>query len=128
MKLTSSRAIAAQMTVVFFPRAPSARYRAVRQFCRNARDAVPLLSLSHCQTGEGVRSGFPPPISTTRRPPADKKAPDRPRVSVRTLIPLARGSKTLKGLTPYEFICKLWTKEPERFMLDPLHQMPGLNI
>jgi len=39
----------------------------------------------------------------------------------------ARRLKTLKGLTPYEFICKLWTKEPERFTLDPLHQLPGLN-
>ena len=39
----------------------------------------------------------------------------------------ARRLKTLKGLTPYEFICKLWTKEPQRFTLDPLHQMPGLN-
>jgi transposase InsO family protein len=40
----------------------------------------------------------------------------------------AKRLKTLKGLTPYEYICKVWTKEPERFMLDPLHQMPGLNI
>jgi transposase InsO family protein len=40
----------------------------------------------------------------------------------------ARRLKTLKGLTPYEFICKLWTKEPERFILNPLQQMPGLNI
>jgi len=40
----------------------------------------------------------------------------------------ARRLKTLKGLTPYEFICKLSTKEPERFILDPLHHMPGLNI
>ncbi|MBY5356722.1 transposase family protein [Rhizobium leguminosarum] len=39
-----------------------------------------------------------------------------------------RRLKTLKGLTPYEFICKQWTKEPERFRLDPTHQMPGLNI
>jgi transposase InsO family protein len=39
-----------------------------------------------------------------------------------------RRLKTLKGLTPYEFICKCWTSEPERFMLNPLHQMPGLNI
>ena len=39
----------------------------------------------------------------------------------------ARRLKTLKGLTPYEFICKQWTLEPERFRLDPLHQMPGLN-
>ena len=38
-----------------------------------------------------------------------------------------RRLKTLKGLTPYEFICKIWTKEPERFKLDPIHQMPGLN-
>src|SRR3954447_11836295 len=38
----------------------------------------------------------------------------------------ARRLKTLKGLTPYEFICKRWTLEPERFRLDPLHQMPGL--
>ncbi len=40
----------------------------------------------------------------------------------------ARRLKTLKGLTPYEFICKAWTKEPRRFILNPLHQMPGLNI
>jgi IS30 family transposase len=39
-----------------------------------------------------------------------------------------RRLKTLKGLTPYEFICKCWTNEPDRFSLDPIHQMPGLNI
>ena len=38
-----------------------------------------------------------------------------------------RRLKTLKGLTPYEFICKIWTSQPERFTLNPLHQMPGLN-
>ena len=38
-----------------------------------------------------------------------------------------RRLKTLKGLTPYEFICKRWTSEPERFIIDPIHQMPGLN-
>jgi transposase-like protein len=40
----------------------------------------------------------------------------------------ARRLKTLKGLTPYEHVCKLWTKEPDRFILNPLQQMPGLNI
>jgi transposase InsO family protein len=40
----------------------------------------------------------------------------------------ARRLKTLKGLTPYEFICKTWTTDPKRFRLDPHHQMPGLNI
>ena len=38
-----------------------------------------------------------------------------------------RRLKTLKGVTPYEFICKQWTIEPERFNLNPIHQMPGLN-
>jgi transposase InsO family protein len=39
-----------------------------------------------------------------------------------------RRLKTLKGLTPYEFICKRWTSEPNRFSLNRLHQMPGPNI
>ena len=39
----------------------------------------------------------------------------------------ARRLKSLKGLTPYEFICKCWTNQPERFNLDPIHQMSGLN-
>ena len=38
-----------------------------------------------------------------------------------------RRLKTLKGLTPYEFIVKEWTKQPKRFKFDPRHQMPGLN-
>ncbi|KNY19090.1 hypothetical protein AKJ13_29700 [Methylobacterium sp. ARG-1] len=36
--------------------------------------------------------------------------------------------KTLRGLTPYEAICKTWSAEPERFRSNPLHQMPGPNI
>ena len=39
-----------------------------------------------------------------------------------------RRLKTLRGLTPYEAICKAWTDEPHRFRLNPLHQMPGRNI
>jgi hypothetical protein len=35
----------------------------------------------------------------------------------------ARRLKTLRGLTPYETICKLWTQEPHRFTLDPIHQI-----
>lgn len=33
----------------------------------------------------------------------------------------------LKGPTPYEFICERWTIEPERFIANPIRQMPGLN-
>ena len=39
----------------------------------------------------------------------------------------ARRLKTLKGLTPYEYLCKLWTQNPDTFTLNPIHQMPGLN-
>ena len=38
-----------------------------------------------------------------------------------------RRLKTLRGLTPYEYICKIWTSEPQRFKLNPIHQMPGPN-
>lgn len=39
----------------------------------------------------------------------------------------ARRLKTLKGLSPFEYICKCWTSQPERFKLNPLQQMPGLT-
>ncbi|MDW4551258.1 integrase core domain-containing protein, partial [Defluviimonas sp. D31] len=39
----------------------------------------------------------------------------------------ARRLKTLSGLMPYEHICKVWSSEPDRFIVDPIHQMPGLN-
>ena len=35
--------------------------------------------------------------------------------------------KALKGFAPFEFICKQWTNEPERFKFNPLHNVPGLN-
>ena len=37
----------------------------------------------------------------------------------------ARRLKTLRGLTPYEFVCQVWTKEPNRFRLNPSHHIPG---
>ena len=40
----------------------------------------------------------------------------------------AKRLKTLKGLTPYEYICKLWTEQPQRFRLNPIHHTPGPNI
>ena len=38
-----------------------------------------------------------------------------------------RRLKTLRGLTPYEYVCKIWTEQPKRFRIDPTHQMPGPN-
>jgi Integrase core domain len=39
----------------------------------------------------------------------------------------AKRLKTLKGLTPYEYICQCWQKEPERFTVSPCHHTLGLN-
>ncbi len=38
----------------------------------------------------------------------------------------ARPLKTLQGLTPYEYVCKVWTLEPQRFKINPYYQSPGL--
>jgi hypothetical protein len=39
----------------------------------------------------------------------------------------ARRLKTLGGLTPYEYICKIWASEPDRFILDSINQMRGMS-
>ncbi len=39
----------------------------------------------------------------------------------------ARRLKALSSLTPYEYICKTWTSEPDTFIVNPIHEMPGLN-
>jgi transposase InsO family protein len=39
----------------------------------------------------------------------------------------ARRLKTLRGLTPYEFVSQQWTKEPKRFKTDPSNQTTGPN-
>jgi hypothetical protein len=70
-------------------------------------------------------SGDDPPSDPLVAPPCELRAHLADFVSAYNF---ARRLKTLKGLTPYEYICKAWTKEPERFTLDPLQQMPGLNI
>jgi len=40
----------------------------------------------------------------------------------------AKRLKTLKGLTPYEYIIKCWQNDPEYFIVNPLHHTLGLNI
>ena len=38
-----------------------------------------------------------------------------------------RRLKTFKDLTPFEYICKIWATEPDKFILNPTQQRPGLN-
>lgn len=39
----------------------------------------------------------------------------------------AKRLKALRGLTPYEYICKIWTDKPDQFRLNPIHHTPGPN-
>ncbi len=39
----------------------------------------------------------------------------------------AKRLKTLHGLTPYEYICNIWTSDPDRFKFDPFQYTVGLN-
>ena len=38
----------------------------------------------------------------------------------------AKQLKTLKGFTLYDYIGKIWTKDPERFNSNPHHHTVGL--
>jgi transposase InsO family protein len=40
----------------------------------------------------------------------------------------AKRLKTLKGLTPFEYVTKCWTDQPNRFKVNPIHHSMGLNI
>jgi transposase InsO family protein len=37
----------------------------------------------------------------------------------------ARRLKTLKGITPYEYVIQCWTNDPKFFKFDPTHHTPG---
>jgi IS30 family transposase len=39
----------------------------------------------------------------------------------------AKRLKSLKGLTPYEYICQQWQQHPERFLFEPSHLTLGLD-
>jgi transposase InsO family protein len=39
----------------------------------------------------------------------------------------AKRLKTLRGLTPHEYIRKCWTENPDQFRLNPFHHTAGLN-
>jgi hypothetical protein len=43
-----------------------------------------------------------------------------------TAYNFAKRLKTLKGLTPYEYICKIWTTQPKRFTINRSTHNVGL--
>jgi hypothetical protein len=110
-----------------------------------------LLMRAHGASGKVIRGGNvtssgsrPPPVSRMgspyRRFPSGNSRTDCQTLLLRDPRPaasspanfadaynFARRLKALRGLTPYEFICKAWTSEPHRFKISPLQQMQGLN-
>lgn len=36
--------------------------------------------------------------------------------------------KTLRGLTPYEYVARVWTEDPTRFKIDPYCHTSGLSM
>jgi hypothetical protein len=55
---------------------------------------------------------------------------DQLREHLRTFVDaynFARRLKTLKGLTPFQYIVKCWTEKPKQFKLNPSHHFRGLN-
>lgn len=110
----------------------TARYRVHRfdQICRENGIEHRLTKPNHPWTnGQVERMNRTIKDATVKRYHYDNH--DQLRSHLRDFIDAynyARRLKTLKGLTPYEYICKTWTNEPDRFRLNPIHQMPGLNI
>ena len=55
---------------------------------------------------------------------------DRLRAHLATFLDaynFAKRLKSLSGLTPFEHLCKIWTEQPQRFRLNPIHHMAGPN-
>jgi len=38
----------------------------------------------------------------------------------------AKRLKMLKGRTPHEYVCQIWTTQSMRFKINPTHNSPGL--
>ena len=45
-----------------------------------------------------------------------------------TAYNFAKHLKALRWKTPFEAICTAWTKDPEPFIVNPRHLIPGPNI
>ena len=109
----------------------TARYRVHRfdQICNEHGIEHRLTKLNHPWTnGQVERMNRTIKEATVKRYHYDSH--DELRVHLANFVDaynFARRLKTLKGLTPYESVCKSWTSEPKRFKLNPHQQMPGLN-
>ena len=109
----------------------TARYRVLRfdQICRENGIEHRLTKPNHPWTnGQVERMNRTIKDATVKRYHYDSHEQLRTHlVDFMAAYNFARRLKTLSGLSPYEYICKVWTSEPDRFIVNPIHQMPGLN-
>src|SRR4051812_19834397 len=78
--------------------------------------------------GQVERMNRPIKAATVKRFPSESHdQPPQPLADFVAAYNFARRLKPLRGLTPYEAICKAWTDEPARFTQNPHHQIPGPN-
>ena len=109
----------------------TARYRVLRfdQICRENDIEHRLTKPNHPWTnGQVERMNRTLKEATVKRYHYDSH--DQLRQHLRLFVAAynhARRLKTLHGLTPYEYIAKMWTKEPQRFKFDPYRFSSGLN-
>jgi len=109
----------------------TARYRVLRfdQICRENDIEHRLTKPNHPWTnGQVERMNRTLKEATVKRYHYDSH--DQLRQHLRLFVDAynhARRLKTLHGLTPYEYIAKMSTKEPTRFKLDPYRFSSGLN-
>ena len=71
------------------------------------------------------RAAVPTPEEEAKRDHDD--GPDQLRDHLQLFVDAdnhARRLRTVRGLTPYEFICRTRTKKPERFGPAPSHRVP----
>lgn len=81
-----------------------------------------------CNNGQVERMNRTIKDTTVKRFPYENHARLRTHIAdFITAYNFACNLKPLSGVTPNEYICKIRTSEPDRFILNTIHQIPGLN-
>jgi hypothetical protein len=101
-----------------------AEYLADRHFCLNRRRLTMMITCSTRQ--RAIFSGLKEATVKRFHYENNNELSSHP-TSFVAAYDFAKRLQTLNGPTPYEFICKARTNQPERFGLNQLHEIPGLN-
>jgi hypothetical protein len=78
---------------------------------------LPRSALQRCPQRHGI----------SRLPDSDPSALKEPLYAFLMAYNFAKRLKTLRGLTPDEYICQCWHKEPDYLTVNPCHHTLGRN-